>query len=393
MAEHIKAGLISKVVVYRLDRLSRSLKDLALFMDMLKEKEVKFYSITENFDTTSPMGQAMLSIMGVFAQMEREVISQRITHTKAKQMADGIKLGPPPFGYRIKIGSRNRWKIIPSEAKIVRKVFSMYATGKWSYQSIAAYLNGTVGRPERKREPGVSGWGRNEYAKQGWQAWTIKCIVRQATYAGIVSTSPFIRAENLKPIISYQLFKQCEQIRQERNPRSPDFRHATTNDYPLKGRLFCCCGFKMYGSRKKTRHLSQKLYYWCRNIRHGKSKPYVAASVVLNEILDYLKTCKFDTKLISETKRKFSSRETLEAERMKIIKNLQKSYERLQERYIDGAIGKTFLQKKEAEIKKKLEELKPKTPNYGRIVFLAKYLKPDNNSLFSLQSPPFRINL
>jgi len=269
MKKQIEAGLIKKVVVYRLDRLSRSLKDLILFIDLLKDKGVEFVSITEKFDTSTPMGRAMLNIMGVFAQMEREVISQRIAHTKAKQMADGIKLGLPPFGYRLKMGSGSRWEIIPEEAKIVKNVFSMYATGKWSYQSIAAYLNRTIGRPEREIKKGVSVWGRNEYAKQGWQISTIKCILQQPTYAGIMRNSPEIEAKNLKPIISYEIFKRCEQIRQERSPRNRNYKHATTNDYPLKGKIFCSCGFKMYAERGERRNLPQKIYYWCRNIRQS----------------------------------------------------------------------------------------------------------------------------
>jgi site-specific DNA recombinase len=168
MHRKIKAGYISKLIVYRLDRLSRSLKDLALFMDFLREKGVEFFSVTEHFDTSTPMGRAMFSIMGVFAQMEREVISERIADTKAKQMADGIKLGPAPYGYRLKVKSRSQWEIIPEEAKIIRKVFELYASGKHSYISLAAYLHRTIGRSPRKKGPGMVPWGVSGCARQGW---------------------------------------------------------------------------------------------------------------------------------------------------------------------------------------------------------------------------------
>ena len=75
----IEAGLIAKVVVYKLDRISRSILDFARLMELFQRYNVEFVSSTEKFDTSTPMGRAMLNICIVFAQLERESIQQRVT--------------------------------------------------------------------------------------------------------------------------------------------------------------------------------------------------------------------------------------------------------------------------------------------------------------------------
>ena len=74
LVEDIKRGLIARVVVYKLDRISRSILDFANMMALFQEYNVEFISSTEKFDTSTPMGRAMLNICIVFAQLERETI-------------------------------------------------------------------------------------------------------------------------------------------------------------------------------------------------------------------------------------------------------------------------------------------------------------------------------
>jgi len=75
----IEQGLISKVVVYKLDRISRSIIDFANMMELFQKYNVEFISSTEKFDTSTPMGRAVLNICIVFAQLERETIQKRVT--------------------------------------------------------------------------------------------------------------------------------------------------------------------------------------------------------------------------------------------------------------------------------------------------------------------------
>ena len=75
--EAVEAGQVSKIIVYRLDRFSRSIADFSQIWTQLEQHNVEFQSVTENFDT-SPMGRAMLNIVLVFAQLERETTAERV---------------------------------------------------------------------------------------------------------------------------------------------------------------------------------------------------------------------------------------------------------------------------------------------------------------------------
>ena len=90
MMQDIKAGLINKVIVYKLDRISRSLLDFANIIDQFHHYSVEFNSTQEKFDTSTPMGNAMLSITMVFAQLERETIQQRVTDNYYQRGKSGV---------------------------------------------------------------------------------------------------------------------------------------------------------------------------------------------------------------------------------------------------------------------------------------------------------------
>ncbi len=94
LVEDIKRGLIARVVVYKLNRISRSILDFANMMALFQEYNVEFISSMEKFDTSTPMGRAMLNICIVFAQLERETIQKRV------QEADGEADGTGPSGER-----------------------------------------------------------------------------------------------------------------------------------------------------------------------------------------------------------------------------------------------------------------------------------------------------
>ena len=100
MMQDICKGIISVVVVYRLDRCSRSVVDFANFIQTLKKHGTDFISCSEKFDTSSPMGRAMMDISMVFAQMERETIQQRVTDAYRDRSRQGFYMGgPAPYGY------------------------------------------------------------------------------------------------------------------------------------------------------------------------------------------------------------------------------------------------------------------------------------------------------
>ena len=102
LIEDIKQGLITKVIVYKLDRFSRSVLDFSNTWEILSRHHVEFISVNEKFDTSTPIGKAMLFIIIVFAQMERETIVERVTDNYYQRAELGSWMGgPAPYGFRI----------------------------------------------------------------------------------------------------------------------------------------------------------------------------------------------------------------------------------------------------------------------------------------------------
>lgn len=147
MMEDIKSGNINKVVVYKLDRISRSLLDFANIINTFKKYDVDFISTTEKFDTGSPIGKAMLYIIMVFAELERETIQKRITDNYYARGKKGMFLGgPTPYGFdKIKttIDGKKTSKLVanPEQSLHVIKIFELYAYTDMSLGQISDYFN------------------------------------------------------------------------------------------------------------------------------------------------------------------------------------------------------------------------------------------------------------
>jgi site-specific DNA recombinase len=121
----ITAGRLDTIVVYKIDRLTRSLADFAKIVEVLDARGASFVSVTQQFNTTTSMGRLTLNILLSFAQFEREVIGERIRDKIAASKKKGMWMGGiPPLGYRAQDG---KLLVIESEAEIVRDIFRRYA--------------------------------------------------------------------------------------------------------------------------------------------------------------------------------------------------------------------------------------------------------------------------
>ena len=120
----VRAGKINTVVVYKVDRLTRSLADFAKLVELFDQFGVSFVSITQSFNTTTSMGRLTLNVLLSFAQFEREVIGERVRDKIAASKRKGIWVGGPvSLGYRC---IDKKLVVVPDEAETVRAIFTRY---------------------------------------------------------------------------------------------------------------------------------------------------------------------------------------------------------------------------------------------------------------------------
>lgn len=158
MMQDVVAGRIERVIVYRLDRISRSVLDFANVIDIFQKYSVSFSSTMEKFDTASPIGKAMLMIVMIFAQLERETIQQRVIDAYASRSKRGFYMGGRiPYGFTLKEitidGVRTHcYTPLEVESAVIRQIFSLYAQPQVSLGDVVDYLK-VHNIKNRKGEP------------------------------------------------------------------------------------------------------------------------------------------------------------------------------------------------------------------------------------------------
>lgn len=148
LLDAVRQGKVRQVIVYKLDRISRSVLDFANLMELFERHQVEFVSCSEKFDTSTPMGRAMLSICIVFAQLERETIQQRVTDAFLSRSEKGYYMGGRvPYGYRLEKTVLNgvhtgKYAICEEEARQIRLMYTLYSDPHCSYGDILSRFIG-----------------------------------------------------------------------------------------------------------------------------------------------------------------------------------------------------------------------------------------------------------
>jgi site-specific DNA recombinase len=120
----VQSGKVDVIVVYKVDRLTRSLSDFAKLVELFDQSSVSFVSVTQHFNTTSSMGRLTLNVLLSFAQFEREVIGERVRDKVAASKAKGIWVGGSiPLGY---VSLNKKLVVVPKDAETVRSIFRSY---------------------------------------------------------------------------------------------------------------------------------------------------------------------------------------------------------------------------------------------------------------------------
>ncbi len=217
LVEDVKKNKIDAVVVYKLDRLSRSQKDtLYLIEDVFNMHKAEFVSLNESLDTSTPMGRAMLGIMSAFAQLERETIRERTRMGMKERVKSGLWMGGGriPFGYDY---DRNLGILVKNEdSKTVETIYELYLQGH-SAQKIADMVG-------------------LKYDKLAMQ------ILARKTNTGVICYNGVEYKGKHEPLVSLETYEKVMDMMKERSAR-----RITTSEHLLQGLLVCGkCGAKMH---------------------------------------------------------------------------------------------------------------------------------------------------
>lgn len=227
LIEDIKTRKTDMVVVYRLDRLSRSQKDtLYLIEDVFLKNDVAFISMQESFDTSTPFGRAMVGILSVFAQLERENIRERSMLGKEERAKQGLwGGGMDPFGYKY-IPEKDM--LVPNgKSELVKKAYELYLKG--------------YGAPRIAKEIG----GINRSKIRAW--------LKAPVYAGKIAHAGKIYPGQHEPLVSWEDFLKVQEIMKYRSNK----RGKPVSINVLAGLVKC----KHCGATYGTRSSGEGHYY------------------------------------------------------------------------------------------------------------------------------------
>ncbi|MGH3715474.1 MAG: recombinase family protein, partial [Micromonosporaceae bacterium] len=244
-----KAGRYDVLLVYRVDRLSRSLRGLVDILDELDDAGVAFRSATEPVDTSTHVGRMLVQMLGVFAQFERETIIDRVINGMERKAARGQWPGGyRPHGYELNRDT-GMLQIIDAEAATVRMIFDLYVQDRIGAKAIATRLNNR---------------GLRTKAGKPWSAQSVLVVLRNRVYLGeVYFRETWYRAEqHHEPVVDPEVFEQAQQLLIARGDEHTQ-RTAAASEYQLAGHIICShCGKKYLGHAVKGNKYRYR-YYTC----------------------------------------------------------------------------------------------------------------------------------
>lgn len=248
----VHSGACKKVIVWKLDRLSRSQKDtMILLEDVFLANDCAFVSMTESFDTSTPAGRCVVGILASFAQMERENIRIRTTIGRQARVKQGYYHGShAPIGYKFAAGS-NDLIVDAYASKLVKEVFRRFLSGE-SISSISRVMADTYGTA-------LYDWTRNT---------AVRRVLSNPVYMGKVQIKGQLYDGIHEALVSetdWYLAAALLEHNKEQVKRSYSFKTASGNvaDNMLTGLLFCGdCGARMYAKKVST----AKKRYICHSV-------------------------------------------------------------------------------------------------------------------------------
>ncbi|MDN5248223.1 MAG: recombinase family protein [Wolbachia endosymbiont of Tyrophagus putrescentiae] len=312
LLEDIERGKIDLVIVYKIDRLSRSLLDFAKIADFFEKRGVTFVSVTESFNTADSVGRLMLNIILSFAQYERELASERIRDKIAASRKKGLWMGSRvPLGYD---AIEKKLIVNEREAELVKQIFESFVEMK-SMTNVAKELNEKGYRTkESKGEKG------KEFKKA-----TVRGILTNATYIGFVIHKGTLYKGKHEAIIDEELWNKAKE-----NIRTREHIAAKREVVLLKGLMRCYeCDAAMQPTYTKKKNREYR-YYVCGKYLKGiecRGKDHtIAAGEIEQMIIEQMPLIMSNTELMEQA---FKGKEDKEAVVLETLQKISQMWENI----------------------------------------------------------------
>ena len=275
----IEAGCVDCVVVYKVDRLSRSLLDFARLMERFERRSVSFVSVTQQFNTTTSLGRLTLNILLSFAQFEREIISERTRDKMSAARRKGKWVGGTPvLGYDVDPRG-GRLVVNAKEADRVREIFELFGR-HGSVSAVVAEL--------RRRGRSTKSWRSKRGIRHGGRPFTKTALVRllaNVIYAGKINYRGTVYKGEHQAILDSHVWEEANvALHKQQTPQwsSPPVKQNAL----LTGLLFCRACQRPMVATYSAKGARRYRYYVCHTVRRQGWKACPTKSVAANVIED-----------------------------------------------------------------------------------------------------------
>ena len=322
MIEDMKNGKINKIIVYKLDRLTRSIQDLEVICSMLEEYNCELESVAEEINTGNANGKFFIRMLTILAQLEIERTSERTKFGLVGAIKKGHIPSRAPLGYK-----REDKKLVINhiEEEVVRRIFNMYLEGE-SVCSICQTFN------------------EENVLNRHWATTTVDKLLSNQIYIGNMEYNKRKKEniqlfENVVPAIIDKTTFAMVKKRKEKNLKN----YKRKRTYIFMQKIYCPRCHKIMGGESSTSHTGDKhIYYKCNNCKKRISEKKIEKSLMkfLNDMLDFF--------LIIDNSFKPSMNHDIDNEIKKYAKlcdELKGKINRIKTAFLDGIIEAKELQK------------------------------------------------
>ena len=253
LIQDVEARKIDIVVVYKVDRLSRSLLDFAKLMDRFNRASIAFVSVTQNFSTADAMGRLTLNVLMSFAEFEREMIGERTRDKMSAARRKGKWTGgPPPLGYDV---VDSKLVVNESEAALVRRLFALYLDLR-SAMAVGRALNAE--NHTTKHHVSANG---NKHGARAWDNQAVLHILRNPIAAGLLSCHGELHQGQHEALVDEATFRRVQNLLDERSTERT--RWGRNPEYILTGIIRCALCGQAYTPASTRRGKREYRYYRC----------------------------------------------------------------------------------------------------------------------------------